>query len=92
MAAKSEAAVAVDRQQEAEDSFLLADTSGDGYVDEDELLVLCEQILGKQNRAVDRATLAQYLTTFREEPDTPLNLDFDAFVSVYNSFSAKMRS
>jgi hypothetical protein len=41
---------------------------------------------------VNRNLLASYLRRFRVEPGTPLNLDFDAFVEVYNSFLAEERS
>ena len=72
------------RQEEAEDYFLLADTSGDGFVDEDELVVLCAQLLRAEGPSASEG-LARYVQRFRTAPDAPLNLDFDAFVGVYNS-------
>ena len=85
------AAAAAVRQQQAEDDFLLADTSGDGYVDEDELCALCTKLMSTRQQAgggggAEETVLRKYLQTFRTEPSTPLNLDFDAFVGVYNSF------
>ena len=90
--AAAKAAVTVDRQADAEDKFLLADTSGDGYVDEEELLVLIRDILeenGVQELPPDESVRA-FLRTFRAEPNTPLNLGFDEFVSVYNAIGAAM--
>ena len=85
-AAKKVAALNAQRQLEAEDSFLLADSSGDGFVDEAELLVLFSNLLRKYdgNHPFSDTVLARYLTRLRKEPSTPLNLEFDAFVSVYN--------
>ena len=91
-AAIAAAIAAAERQQEAEDAFLLADTSGDGCVDEGELLALCASLLLKVMGAVDERLLARYLLRFRSDPATPLALDFDAFVGVYNSFLAEERS
>jgi hypothetical protein len=48
----SAAIMAAERQQKAEDNFLLADTSGDGFVDEEELLELCTKLLSKASRAL----------------------------------------
>ena len=73
-------------QAEAEDAFLLADTSGDGLVDEDELLVLLQQLSRKRMLIVADEVLLGYVRTFRKEASTPLNLDFDDFVDVYNKF------
>ena len=72
------------RQEEAEGYFLLADTSGDGLVDEEELVALCAQLLRVQ-AARATAVLAAYVQRFRDDPAVPLNLDFDAFVRVYNA-------
>ena len=88
------AAGTMDRQADAEDKFLLADTSGDGYVDEDELLVLVRDILkgsnGSGRQLPSDATLRAFLQTFRTEADTPLNLSFDDFVGVYNAIGVAM--
>lgn len=81
--AESEAAAL---QQEAEDHFLMADTSGDGFVDEQELLVLFQKLMRRRMAIVEQKVLCEYLQSFRADPDTPLNLEFDAFVGVYNSF------
>ena len=89
----AEAISTAQRQQEAEDDFLLADTSGDGLVDEEELLVLCQKLLvRKSQKWVEESRLAKYLLRFRTEPATPLNLDFDAFVGVYNSILSAQAS
>ena len=88
----AEAAETAERQADAEDQFLLADTSGDGLVDEGELLALFAQLLRKRMEAVDDEVLRRYLRTYREQPETPLNLDFDAFVAVYNTFVSRLRS
>ena len=72
----------MDRQADAEDKFVLADTSGDGYVDEDELLVLVREILKTTNGArhlPSDARLRAFLQTFRTEAETPLNLSFDDY-------------
>ena len=75
-----------ERQQHAESAFMLADTSGDGLVDEGELLVLCEGLVTKHGANVARSALEAFLRGFRTEPSTPLELDFEAFVDVYNAF------
>lgn len=46
-AMREQAVLSTSRQGEAEDQFLLADTSGDGYVDEDELVFLFSLLLKK---------------------------------------------
>ena len=81
-----EAALSAERQAEAEDNFLLADTSGDGFVDEEELIALFSKLLFKRMEAVEDNVLARYLTRYRIEPSLPINLDFESFVGVYNSF------
>ena len=83
----------MDRQADAEDKFVLADTSGDGYVDEDELLVLVREILKTTNGArhlPSDARLRAFLQTFRTEAEMPLNLSFDDFVGVYNAIGVAM--
>ena len=80
------------QQLEAEERFMLADLSGDGFVDEQELLSLFDQLLRARSTASDERILATYLKRFRTEPSTPLNLDFDAFAGVYNSFLAAQAS
>ena len=37
-------------------------------------------------QAVDDSLLSDYFKGYRTEPSTPLELDFEAFVSVYNDF------
>ena len=83
-----EASATAERQQDAEDIFILADTSGDGVVDEDELCVLCATLMARQGQpqSVSDEALRNYLRTFRASPSTPLRLDFDEFAGVYNSF------
>ena len=83
-----EASATAERQQDAEDIFILADTSGDGVVDEDELCVLCATLMARQGQpqSVSDEALRNYLRTFRASPSTPLKLDFDEFAGVYNSF------
>ena len=91
--AAAAAAGTMDRQADAEDKFLLADTSGDGYVDEDELLVLVREILKTTNGArhlPSDARLRAFLQTFRTEAEMPLNLSFDDFVGVYNAIGVAM--
>ena len=62
------------------------DTSGDGFVDEDELVVLCLSLTAKHGTAIEERVMRKYLVSLRTEPSTPLNLDFDDFVDVYNKF------
>ena len=73
------------RQQQAEDAFLEADTDGSGSIDEDECLALFEKLTSNQQADV----LAEYMRSFRTSPDIPLDLEFDQFVHVYNSFLEK---
>ena len=88
-----QAVVQVQSQAQAEDDFLLADTSGDGLVDEGELVVLFSTLLQRRGEAiVDEGLLAGYLLRFRTEAQTPLELDFDSFVNVYNSFLEAQQS
>ena len=42
--------------------------------------------------AVEDDVLRRYLFPLRTEPTTPLNLDFDAFVGIYNRFVALQAS
>ena len=70
---------------QAEDAFLEADTDGSGSIDEDECLALFEKLTSNQQADV----LAEYMRSFRTSPDTPLDLEFDQFVHVYNSFLEK---
>jgi len=69
-------------QQQAESAFLLADTSGDGLVDEAELVALIMKLLKEE----DRAKIETFVVQFRPEDGTEISLDFDDFVDVYNRF------
>ena len=84
-AALQQVASTAQRQQQAEDAFLEADTDGSGSIDEDECLALFEKLTSNQQADV----LAEYMRSFRTSPDTPLDLEFDQFVHVYNSFLEK---
>jgi hypothetical protein len=46
----------------------------------------------KRTGSVDQPELRKYLVRYRTDPSTPLNLDFDAFVVVFNAFLAAQRS
>ena len=89
-----EASVTAERQQDAENMFIIADTSGDGVVDEDELCVLCANLMARQGQpqSVSDEALRKYLRKFRASPSTPLKLDFDQFAGVYNSFLVAQRN
>ena len=54
-------------------------------------MVLCETLVRKHMGTVEPSVLRSYLRGFRDEPSTPLNLDFDAFVEVYNSIVGEQR-
>ena len=86
---------AAERQQRAEDDFLAADADGSGTIDEEELLALFEKLMSKSLDGVekpDKLVLTEYMQSFRISTETPLDLDFDAFVKVYNSFLDKWGS
>jgi len=74
-----------ERQQEAESYFLLADTSGDGLVDEGELVVLIMKILKLE--PADQPKVEAFVARFRPDDGSGIELDFDDFVDVYNSFT-----
>jgi hypothetical protein len=74
----------------AEYMFQLADTSGDGLVDEEELLVLSVKLMKKKGQVADETDLRTFVTTQRPHPETPAEFDFDAFVGVYNALVAHM--
>ena len=78
-----DAMAAAATQQAAEDAFFLADTSGDGLVDEGELVVLIMQLLSEP----DEAKVQRYVASLRPDADVGLVLDFDQFVEMYNSFA-----
>ena len=77
---------AAERQKQAEDDFLEADTDGSGTIDEEELLALFQKLMRKRMAGTDAKVLTEYMRRFRKSPDTPLDLEFDEFVKVYNSF------
>ena len=80
-------ATTAERQQQAEDDFLNFDADGSGTIDEEELLALFEKLIGKISaRPPKRDVLTEYMRSFRTSPEVPLDLEFDAFVKVYNSF------
>lgn len=73
-----------ERQQHAESAFMLADTSGDGIVDEGELIALLVRLL----QVDDITKVAAFVQQFRPGDGTDISLDFDDFVDVFNTFSA----
>jgi len=73
---------ATERQQQAESAFFQADTSGDGLVDEGELVVLIMRMLTLGES--ERPKVEAFVATFRPEDGSALELDFDDFVDVYN--------
>ena len=82
---------AAERQQQAENDFLAADADGSGTIDEEELLALFEKLLSKRKddgsaATPDRTVLTEYMRGFRTSAETPLDLEFDGFVRIYNSF------
>ena len=76
-------------QSDAKDMFALADTSGDGLVDEEELLVLSTKLMTKRGKVVDEASIREFMLSKRTDPETPLALGFDAFALVYNDLVNK---
>ena len=64
--------------------FPLADTSGDGYIDESELLLVIMELVHDMDPPISESVVSGYLRNHTPTPKAEQGLDFDEFVGCYN--------